>query len=158
MAAAAIDRRDTRRTFLPLLTNISTFRLEFMANYISIKEARAKLPREPSVCVTPGPRPRGGQMGNSLSDGGRAAGFKGDAARGMNLLQRVHRKPTRSVPPIRTGDTISHLKQCLINSITAVRGLSGGRCVSKQPGSDANIQQRKKSFIRRASHIHSRDV
>lgn len=80
MADAAIDRRDTRATFLPFLTNITTFQLEFMANYISIKEARAKLPREPSVCVTPGRRPCGGQMGNSLSDAGRASEFKGDAA------------------------------------------------------------------------------
>lgn len=69
-----------RELFLPLLTNITTSELEFMANYISTKVARAKLPREPSVCVTPGRRPRGGQMGNSLSDGGRAAEFKADAA------------------------------------------------------------------------------
>lgn len=110
MAVAVIDRRDTQRTFLPLLTNMTTFQLEFMANYISIKEARAKLPREPSVCVTPGRRPCGGQMGNSLSDGGRATEFKGDAAWRMNLLQRVNRKLTHSVPSIWTEDAISHLK------------------------------------------------
>lgn len=61
--------------------------LKFMANYIFIKEARAKFPLTQSIFLMLSCCPFTGQMGNSLSEWGQVSKFKGKPARGMNPLQ-----------------------------------------------------------------------